>query len=134
MIAPAIHFNGVCKQAIDLYIEAFGATDILIDYYDDAPDGSGLNLKGDMSGKVMHSSLTICGTMVNMSDAETPVTMGNAICLNVFMPGAEDVRRAFEILKAGGRVGVPLGPQFFSPMYAAVEDRYGVYWQLIASS
>lgn len=131
MIAPALHFNGDCKDAIALYVKAFGIKDAHIEYYEDAPEDSGLNEKGDMAGKVMHSNLTICGSLVNMCDSETPVTITDAFRLNVFLPTAEDVRRAFDTLSEGGRVAVPFGPQFFAPSYAAVEDRFKVYWQLI---
>lgn len=131
MIAPAIHFNGNCAEAIELYKRAFEITDIHIDYVDDAPEGSGLDKRTDMRGMIMHSNLTISGSLVNMCDAEAPVTMGDNIILNVFID-ADAVKRAFDALKEGGRVVVPMGPQFFSPMYASVEDRFGVRWQLIS--
>lgn len=132
MISPAIHFYGNCVQAIELYTDAFGATDVQIDYYDDAPQDSGIENALDMRGKVMHSTLTICSSQINMSDTDAPVNVGNAICINVFMPDAHAVKRAHDKLKEGGQVNVPLGKQFFSPMYAAVTDRFGIRWQLIS--
>lgn len=131
MISPALHFNGTCKQAIELYSRAFEVTGVHIDYFDDAPADSGLNSR-DMSGKVMHSYMDICGTQVNMCDVDRPVSAGDAILLNVFLKDAAAVERALSALSEGGCIKVELGPQFFSPMYAAVVDKFGIYWQLIS--
>lgn len=133
MISPAIHFTGNCSEAIALYQKAFDMTINSIDYYRDAPPGSDMDAPGDDKNKVMHADLTICGSRVNMSDG-TPVevTIGNMIVLNVFLDSSEDVRKAFHVLKENGKIHVELGPQFFSTMYASVEDRFGVCWQLIS--
>ncbi len=132
MISPAIHLPGTCSEAIRFYEEAFHATDIHIDYYRDAPADSGMTITEDMLGLVMHASVTICGTPVNFSDAMDPLIAGNMICLNVFFDDADGVCHAYEKLKEGGKVAVELGPQFFSPMYGSVEDKYGIKWQLIS--
>ncbi len=132
MISPAIHLPGTCSEAIRFYEQAFAATDIHIDYYRDAPAGSGMIITEEMQDLVMHASMTICGTIVNLSDSADSIFAGNMICLNVFCDGADAVCRAYEKLKEGGRVVVELGPQFFSKMYGSVEDKFGVKWQLIS--
>ncbi len=132
MISPAIHLPGTCGEAIRFYEEAFRATDIHIDYYRDAPADSGMTITKDMLDMVMHASVTICGTIVNFSDSKDPLFAGNMICLNVFFDDADHVCHAYEKLKEGGKVAVELGPQFFSPMYGSVEDKYGIKWQLIS--
>lgn len=132
MISPAIHLPGTCFEAIRFYEEAFAATDIQIDYYRNAPANSGMTITEDMKDLVMHASMTICGTPVNLSDSQESIIAGNMICLNVFFSASDEVCRAYEKLKEGGRVVVELGPQFFSPMYGSVEDKFGVKWQLIS--
>ena len=133
MIAPAIHFsNGDCAKAIELYKEAFGMTVHSIRYYRDAPPDSGMPMAEAMRDWVMHAELEICGSRVNMSDSDEAVTAGDMILLNVFFSSSEDVKKAYHALEAQGEVRVALGPQFFSPMYGSVRDRYGVHWQLIA--
>jgi PhnB protein len=82
-------------------------------------------------GRVMHSSLTFCGSSINLSDTEDEVINSNRYCLNVFFQTSDEVGRVFEKLKEGGKIIVELGPQFFSPMYGSIEDKYGVTWQLI---
>lgn len=132
MISPAIHLPGTCSEAIRFYENAFHATDIHIDYYRNAPTDSGMKITEDMKDLVMHASMTICGTPVNLSDSVDPLSAGNMICLNVFFSTADDVCHAYEKLKKGGKVAVELGPQFFSPMYGSIEDKFGIKWQLIS--
>lgn len=103
-----------------------------IEYYRNAPPDSGMEITDDDLDKVMHAELVICGSRVNMSDGDPDeILTGNRIMLNVFVGESDDVRKAFDVLKADGKVYSEPGPQFFSPMYASVEDRFGVRWQLI---
>lgn len=137
MIAPAIQFAGDCAEAMALYKEAFHVTEMFADYYRDAPDDSGLPKTDEMKDRIMHAGMTIFGSLINMNDTDRPdeaVVTGNRYRFNVYTGTADDVKHAYEVLKAGGKVMVELGPQFFSPMYAAVTDRYGVYWQIIGPS
>ena len=133
MITPAIHLPGTCVDAITLYQKAFDVTINSIDYYRDAPSDSGMTVSEDEKNKVMHAELTINGSRVNMSDSNPDdIITGNMIVLNVFLDSGDDVRKAFNILKEGGKVYVELGLQFFSSMYGSVEDRFGIRWQLIS--
>lgn len=135
MISPAIHFTGgVCKEAIDFYERVFKGTNKYLDYYEGAPSDSGITYTEATKSHVMHASLTICGTQVNFSDTDEEVMIGNMICLNVFFKNKDEVCEAYEGLKENGEIVVELGPQFFSPMYCSITDKYGVRWQLITES
>ena len=132
MISPALHFPGNCAEAIALYEKAFGAKVNFIDYYRNAPSDSGIPVSEKTENLVMHSDITICGSSINMSDdMGKKFCSGNMIVLNVFYDSADDLCRTFNILKEDGEIVVELGPQFFSPMYGSVRDRFGVHWQLI---
>ena len=131
MISPVIQFNNNCAEAMDFYESVFGATDKYVDYYRNAPDDSGINKTTDTNHLVMHAGMTICGTHFNMCDLNEEVVAGNMFLFNVFMNSAKEVEQAFHKLKEGGKVIVELGPQFFSPMYGSIKDRFGVTWQLI---
>lgn len=131
MIAVALHFTGQCEQAIDLYTRAFHATDVFKDYYRDAPDDSGMEKSERTKDWIMHSGMTIYGSLINLSDGPEPIVDGNRYKLNVFTDTLDQVRHAYDTLAPTGEVVVPLGPQFFSPLYAAVKDEFGVLWQII---
>lgn len=130
MIVPVLQFNGGCAEAIALYERAFATSGKHAEYYRDAPPDSGLAVNDLTRDRIMHAGMTICGTYVNMNDTEDDRRAENPIVLNVMVTEAE-VRRAYEVLSAEGEVVVPLGPQFFSPLYGSVKDRFGVHWQLI---
>ena len=132
MISPAIHFNGNCREAIEFYEQVFEATDKNIEFYRNAPSGSGFDVTEGTQNLVMHASMTICGSVVNFSDTQDETGDGGRICLNVFFQTPEEVCRVYGKLKEGGKVIVELGPQFFSTMYGSIEDRYGIRWQLIS--
>lgn len=102
MISPALHFNGTCEESLNLNERVFAATDKQIQYYREAPADPGFPVTDGMTDKVMHASLTICGTPVNFADSTEPIAAGNMICLNVFLDSADGVRRAYEGLKDGG--------------------------------
>ena len=44
----------------------------------------------------------------------------------------DEVRRAFDALAAGGEVQMPLEPVFWSPLFGACVDRFGVSWGTVA--
>ncbi len=132
MIAPVLHFNGNCAQAIDFYEKVFKVSDKHVQFYSEAPEGSDLPKSEKTKDFVMHSGMNIFGTYVNMSDTLEEVISGNQVILNVYMPSNGDVINAYQKLEEGGKIIVKLGPQFFTPMYASVKDRFGVQWQLIS--
>ena len=128
MISPALHFHGNCAEAIALYQRAFDTTIDRIAYYRDAPASAGIS--GDPNW-IMHGELHISGTRINMADSPEPVTAGDMIVMNVFLPAEEDVTKAYQTLKEGGEVVVELGPVFWSSLYGAVKDRFGNHWQIM---
>ncbi|WP_342549265.1 VOC family protein [Paenibacillus sp. FSL P2-0089] len=132
MIVPAIHLPGNCKEAIEFYQQVFDVTDVCIDYFRNAPPDPSFPVSEDIHDHVMHSEITICGSRLNMSDTQEKLAAGNMICLNVFFKSGDEVCQVFQRLKEGGKVVVELGPQFFSPMYGSIEDKFGLKWQLIS--
>ena len=131
MIVPAISFPGTCAQAIAFYQMVFDLTNLQVDYYRDAPPDANFPVGEETRDWVMHAEMTLCGSRINMSDGNRTYS-GHRIVLNVFLDSDAEVSRIFGALKEGGVVDVELGPQFFSSLYGAVEDKFGVYWQLIS--
>lgn len=65
--SPYIHFQGNCADAMQVYAKVFGATDLQIMRYRDAPPSAGLP-QGEHSDKVMHASLSVGGQTLMASD------------------------------------------------------------------
>jgi len=103
-------------EAVKAYLEAFEA-ELFCAYADE---------KGDY----MHSEINAHGQILAVSELKRDVVAGNTMqfCFH-FGPGCEaNVHRAYEVLKEGAMVDVPLGPCDYSPCMFALTDRFGVSW------
>ena len=133
MLTPAISFPGNCNEAIAFYKEAIGAEVREIAYFRDAPPNSGMD-KSLPPDFVMHSEVSIFGTLVTMTDgAEKPAT-GDNFSFMIILNSAKEVTTVFNKLADGGQVLEALAPQFWSSWYGACEDRFGVNWSVMTSS
>ena len=132
MLIPVLQFGGCCAEAIELYTRAFGATDINIEYYEDAPDNSGITRTEENRRLVMHAGMSIGGGYMFLNDSEDGSEASEIATLTVTFPTKEKVAEAYKLLaEEGGKPVVGLGEQFFCPMYGSVTDRFGVHWQLM---
>ena len=131
MITPFINFSGRCNEAIDFYEKVFNGQDKLIMRYKDAPPNPDFIVPENMKEYVLHAEMTIAGTRVNFSDTQQDVVYGDIISLAVSFPTIDEVKDTFNKLKEDGEVLMELSPQFYSPMYGWVKDKYGIGWQII---
>lgn len=108
-------------EAVELYQKAFDAV-------------LGYNVKS-ADDTFYHAELDVYGQIIAV--AERPDHGNNGItgntmqfCLH-FGEGEENtVKKAYEVLKDGAKILVPLGPCEFSPCMADLIDKYGVRWCL----
>ncbi len=133
MIRPTIQFPGTCAEAMALYETVFETSDKQVEFLRDALRDEDIYREGEAGNRVMHAGMTLNGTPFNFSDMDQPAVAGNMCLFNVFFSTPEAVVAAHGKLATGGRIDVPLGPQFFSPMYGSVVDRFGIKWQLICA-
>ena len=109
------------EEAVELYLKAFNAT-------------LGFNVK-NADNTFYHSELDICGHTLSVAEANDGMNeriTGNIMqfCLH-YGEGNEDmVKQAYEILKEGSEILVPLGPCDYSPLCADLIDKFGVRWCL----
>jgi len=108
-------------EAIELYQNAF---DAVLGYCEKLPDGTYGHVELDVHGHVIAVGEDFDGS----SERITGSTM--QFCLH-FGDGEEDkVRKAYELLKEGGKINAPLGPCIFSHCMTDIVDRFGVRWCL----
>ena len=105
-------------EAVAIYQKAFNA-EILGLYPDD-------------NGGYMHSELNAYGQIIAVSEVPDNSVIGNTMqfCFHFGDGGEECVRNAYEILKDGATVCVPMGPCDYSPCMFSLIDKFGVYWCL----
>ena len=109
------------QEAIEFYQRAFDAN---LGYHEKNPDGTYLHAELDVYGHAI--------AVGEDTDGDYERITGNTMqfCLH-FNDGEDDkVRKAYEVLKEGGKINVPLGPCFFSPCMTDIVDRFGVRWCL----
>ena len=132
MLQPFITFQGQAACAIEFYEQVFDVTNKEIMRWED----SGAVVSEKMKGKLLYAKITIGGTDIMFSDTDPdfhePQTFAPScfVSLAINFESESALRLAYEKLAEDGRILMELGPQFFAKMYAWVQDRFGVAWQL----
>ncbi len=105
-------------EAVNIYQKAFNAKI--------------LALYPDENGGYMHSELNAYGQILAVSELIDNVVIGNTMqfCFYFGEGGEEHVKNAYEVLKDGATVCVPVGPCDYSPCMFSLVDKFGVFWCL----
>jgi len=132
MITPYLVFSGNCKEALDFYRVVFHCEEpTVIPYGDYMPEGS--KTPPELLREwVMHGEMVICGTNVWFADEAMAPAIGDNIKLSVSVPEKHEATAIFDALSEGGEVTLPPTETFYSVFHAAVTDRFGVNWNVVA--
>lgn len=127
---PYLFFSGTARAALTRYQEVLGG-ELEIMAASEIPEGEdpGMEMAPDA---VMHGALIFAdGSMIMGSDDPTGDGAGvKGIALHLSYADLDQVRRVFDELADGGEVQMPLEPVFWSPLFGACVDRFGVSWML----
>jgi len=127
---PYLFFSGTAREAMTRYQEVLGG-ELEVMAFSEMPPGEepGMEMAPDA---VMHAGLTLGdGTLIMASDDPTGDGSGvKGVALHLSFADLDEVRRVFDELAAGGEVQMPLEPVFWSPLFGACVDRFGVSWML----
>lgn len=132
MITPYLVFNGDCQDALDLYRSVFPCSEPkIMNYGDYMPEGSKTPPEL-LRTWIMHGEMEVCGTNIWFADEATPFTKGESIRLSASIPTGKEAAAIFEELCVGGTVTLPPTETFYSVFHAAVTDKFGVNWNIVA--
>lgn len=113
----SVYLNVVnCKEAIKFYEEVFQT--------------SVENIM-EQDGKVLYSELRLGTTLINLSDINTDLVIGNNYSITVDVDTDEEVLRIHDLLIAGGQIQMELQETFFATKYVFVTDKFGINWQIL---
>jgi predicted 3-demethylubiquinone-9 3-methyltransferase (glyoxalase superfamily) len=118
-------FEGRAEEAMRFYVSLIPGSEILeIARYGPGQPGP--------EGSVMKATVSLAGQTVLCTDSfvEHGFTFTPSISLFVQCDSEEQVSRISSALAEGGSVLMPLGSYGFSRLFAWVNDRFGVSWQL----
>ncbi|HEY5792385.1 MAG TPA: VOC family protein [Chthoniobacterales bacterium] len=130
-IEPYLTFSGRCEEALEFYKKAIGARVEMVMRFDEAPDPvpEGMLAPG-FEKKIMHSSFWVGDSMIMASDGCNEASKFDGFSLSLSLTGEAEAEKIFAALGEGGKVNMPLGKTFWSPLFGMVEDRFGVSWMV----
>jgi PhnB protein len=132
MITPYFVFNGNCQEVIDFYRSVFPCGEPrIMNYGDYMPEGSKTPAEL-LRTWIMHGEMVICGTNVWFADEPTPPTVGDNLKLSASVATGKEAATIFDALSVGGTVTLPPTETFYSVFHAAVIDKFGVNWNIVA--
>jgi PhnB protein len=108
-------------KAVELYQQVFG---LELGYHVKNPDGSFYHSELCRNGECF---LSVVETTKDNAD-------GSIVQLGYEFNCQEEVKRAYDLLKEGGRIDMPIGKLPWSSCAASIVDRFGVCWYLFSDS
>lgn len=120
---PYLNFNGNARQAMEFYAALFGGDLSLTTFGTEGPDAA----------RIMHGALrTDAGYMIMgadvLSDMEYEPIRGTSVSISG--DDAEQLRRYWVELSAGGSISMPLAKQPWGDEFGMCTDRFGVPWMI----
>lgn len=122
MLRPFITLEGQAQLALDLYAEVFPDFALHALTHHAAPHDD----------LIMTAMFEVKGQAMMISDSfishQWSITPG--ISFFIDLEGESELNRLAAVLAEGGLVHMPAGNYGFSTLFAWVQDRFGVNWQL----
>lgn len=108
-------------EAVEFYQKVFG---LELGYHVKNPDGS-----------FFHSELLRDGEFfISVVEANKDNAGDRLVQLGYEFDSAEEVKRAYDLLKEDGIIDIPIGELPWSPCAASIVDRFGIWWYLSSAS
>lgn len=128
-----LSFNGNCEAAFNFYKSVFGGDFAYVGRYKDMP--SEQPIPESEKEKIMHVCLPISKeTMLMGADSSEifgqATKFGDNISMSISTKSEEEAKKIFNALSAGGKVVMPLGKTFWSPLFGMLADQFGVNWMV----
>ncbi|HET6553758.1 MAG TPA: glyoxalase/bleomycin resistance/extradiol dioxygenase family protein [Dyella sp.] len=135
VVQPYLFFDGRCEEALAFYGKALGGQVQTLVRFKESPQPTEGCGPGEPNGeKIMHASIRVGQSLVNLSDGECggqPDFRGFSLVLNA--KDDDEARHAFEALQeGGGEATMPLSSTFFASSFGMLRDRFGVNWMVMS--
>lgn len=124
-----LFFNGNCADAMRFYERTLGGK-LEMMKYSDGPPGQAPAGSAD---RIMHARLQLDGRSLMASDAPAGMAMPPmaSFSLSLSYPAADEARRIYDALAAGGQATKPLEQTFFAEAFGMLTDRFGTPWMVL---
>ena len=124
------------RTMMQVYVKG---SDEAVPFYQRAFDAELISSYQNGDGTYYHSELAFEGQVLAVAERNSAYAIGGEeavtgnvmqFCLDYGEGGEERVTRAYDTLREGATLLIPLGPCEYSPLMADLIDRYGVRWCL----
>ena len=127
-VTPNLHFNGQCKQAIQLYKDALGAQVKILLCESDA------NPKYWTAKDLVYHCEIFIGSqriMLNDNTDSQSESLNHAMSLVITFDSADEVKSAYSLLSDGCIIVHPMQSTTYSSCFVSLVDRFGMRWELM---
>jgi len=129
MIKPYVMFNRECKEAFEMYQQAFDGELIAMQMYGDMPPNPDFPVADSDKDLVLHAVLQLTETgQILGSDSQSVLQASDKVSISVEIDSETRAKQAWDVLKAGGTVHMDLQQTFFAKLHGSMRDKYGVTW------
>lgn len=130
MLDSYLFFDGQCREAMDFYQRTLGGQMISMLTYAQGPEPQ--QCAAQAGERIMHAHLLLDGRNLMASDCppDRPAGTPRGFALSLNYPSADDARRTFDALAAGGQVTMPMQRTFWIESFGMLTDRFGVPWMV----
>ncbi|MFD1020430.1 VOC family protein [Thalassobacillus hwangdonensis] len=127
-VTPYLTFAGNAREALAFYSEVFGGEVLGIQTFGEAQ----FETPPELDDNVMHAQFKAGELFFMVSDSfsNNDITKGNRISLALEMESEEEIQSIYEMLKKEGLVKMELQDTFWGAIFAKVEDKFGITWDL----
>ena len=139
-VNPYLVYKGNCEEAFIFYKTVFGAENLHISRYRDAPPDARKFFPNVPDENVMHATLQIDQATAIMGNDSADTAHQSAFSspkdfyLFLHVDKAVEANRIFTELSAGGKVIMPIAQTFWSRCYGIVTDKFGIHWKITSHS
>ncbi len=125
-----LFFDGNCAEAMRFYEKTLGGKIEMSMTYGESPDPE--HVPAGSKDRIMHTSLLVDGRRLMASDMPPgqPSKGMHGFALSVSYPTADEARRVFDALSAGGTATMPFGKTFWSEGFGMLTDKFGTPWMV----
>jgi PhnB protein len=130
-ITPNFHFNGNCKQAIELYKKAFGA-EVNVMFCNSDANPKDYVANSNEKDLVYHAEILIGNQRLMLTDSiDDKLVRGNSLSLVITFETASDVKTAYDLMADGATIVSSMQSTTYSSCFVSLVDKYGMRWELM---
>jgi PhnB protein len=132
-LVTSLSFQGQCRAAFDFYAEVLGGKVIAAFPYGEGPPDMPVDPK--YKDWLMHCWLEVGDQALMGADMVPEFAPNidkpkNGFDVTYHTDDADEARRVFDALSAGGKVTMPFAETFWSPGYGGLIDQFGIPWMV----